>query len=521
MDIKKIKILEYLKNNPLVAICGLAFILSIIFKITFLSNPFFGLEYEDAFIYSDVSRYLLYNYDWSIDTFQTKSCTDGSLADCYEFSTFSGHYMILPLLVSILHKMIGYSINNIFILNFLSSLITLLFFLKTLRLLEVKKSNIYFATSIYVTIPLLNLFNTSGLAETLSSCFVMIAFYFFLKSYKRDFEIKYASFWLFILVFCISVLIKKENLILIFLPIACCILILIERKLTKRKTWNLFFLFIIPFSLMIFYNHLANLKEMEIREGADIGATTFSLANFKVIFPEFIYSFFDISNFGIAGVLFLLVTFQVFIFRKQLEFKLILTIVWLYIIMYSSHYRSYYQVHFGHISTFETFRYTSNYFPIGCLCLASITFSLSTFYNKRYSRMFLGSLIVLFFSAMFVLNLNTRINMSQMEFEQRIKPVKETLKHTTSKDFIISDVTSIFHIFAEDDRIFINSYSITSRRMEQLLNNRTGAKIYFLRRVSEENNIDRYPDYFTNVLKLKLTKMRDIPPFYELFKLNN
>ena len=189
--------------------------------------------------------------------------------------------------------------------------------------------------------------------------------------------------------------------------------------------------------------------------------------------------------------------------------------------MYSTHYRSYYEVHFGQIKPFETLRFSSNYFPLSCLSFASIALIFERGVKNKLFKMMAFCLVSCYLICIWIINYNTRSRLSKIEFDERISPIKETLKFTNTNDFILTDIACVFHIFLTDERSIIYSYSTTGDRIESLLNDKGKGEIYFLKRISDEFDRVRYPEYFEKIVNLKVTKVRDISFNYELLKLTN
>lgn len=494
-------------------------LITTVFKLLFVLYPFHGLEYEDAFVFSDVARYLQYNYQWGIDPFQTKSCLDGSISNCFQFGTFGGHYMILPLIVYLLNEIIGYSIFNIFIVNFIASFFALYFYIRTLHLLNVSNIGICFSVLLLVTTPFLNVFNTSGLSETFSSLFVAGTVFFYLKSSLEDYNYKRSAFWLTITFIVVSFLTKRENLILLSLPALGIMLLAKEKALKPHRLINISILFAVPTGIAVLYNMVARINEMEAAESVGLGISTFNLTNFTMLFPKYILSFLNIYYFGISGTLFLITSIYVILLHKKLEFKLISLLSLLYLVMYSSHYRSYYQVHFGDVNIFETLRYTSNYFPIACLCFGALT----KVHDKLEKLLYIAktqifAIIVIYILTVTFLNITTRLDLSKKEFESRIMPVVETIRLTKVEDWVLSDISSVFHLYADKNRNFIDSYATRLDRILQLQKTING-QIYLLRRETDNMNEKRYPEYFEMLSKLNYITVMKIPPNYELIKI--
>src|SRR6266851_4629935 len=69
---------------------------------------FMGFEYEDAYIYTANSRYLLFNQDFSVDPLHTQTCVLGSMSDCTIGATYGGHFVTLPFIAYFIHRLLGY-----------------------------------------------------------------------------------------------------------------------------------------------------------------------------------------------------------------------------------------------------------------------------------------------------------------------------------------------------------------------------------------------------------------------------
>lgn len=155
----------------------------------FINFPFWGMEYEDSFIYNDTARYLTFEYDYKSMPFKCQSCLDGSFLKCNSYGSFGGHFLTFPFLISMFNYIFSYNYNNIFILNFLISISLLLYIIKWTQ-----QNNSNFSLPIFIILlsltPFITVFNTSGLSETLSSFFVLI---FFLSVFKlNEIDFKYS-----------------------------------------------------------------------------------------------------------------------------------------------------------------------------------------------------------------------------------------------------------------------------------------------------------------------------------------
>lgn len=156
---------------------NISFFLVIIFvatRVLFLQYPFWGLEYEDSFIYTDTARYLGYEYDYTSMPFKCQSCLDGSYSNCYQYGSFGGHFLTIPIFLNCINSILGFHPSNIFFLNFVFSILVISFVIFSWY--RFKMGNTFSLNTfllILIVTPFLSLFNTSGLAETISSFFVI------------------------------------------------------------------------------------------------------------------------------------------------------------------------------------------------------------------------------------------------------------------------------------------------------------------------------------------------------------
>ena len=486
-------------------------LLSTINKIGVFTKPFFGLEYEDSYIYTDAGRSLNYQYDWSYQPLSVNSCVIGSISDCTSNSTYSGHLILFPLLISLGNHFLGYSPYNGLYCNFLLSFILILLVYKVVILVhpfEIMRT--YIPLLLLVSTPFINLFNTSGLAETISSIFVLSFIYTFFISLGNQFKLKSHSFWLSLFLLLIAIIIKRENILLIGLaPLSAAVSWIKNKK--SRVNGNFLIYIFTTVVILISIHFIIDFTQIENQEGKDIGANTFSIANTLEILPLFLKSFFTIDYFGFTG-LFLLIAISALFLGKYNEKLVIISILSLgYLLLYSSHYRSYYQVKYGHISIFETLRYSSNYFPLLCVLLSGITFKI-----KGIGRYLIVILMMFYLPFCVYLNYTLRGYYYKQEVRVRLEPVYQTLKVINKADLLITDIPILFHLFANDRQIILDANFVTS----SVIGSYSESNIYVLKKINDSINERRYPTFNKLLRSCHSSKIKEIAGGYELLKIN-
>lgn len=461
-------------------------IANVAIRFLFISFPFWGLEYEDAFIFNDTARQINHNYNY-YSNYLTESCIDGSYEQCNQFATFGGHFLTFPLILSNLNLLIDYHPHNIFYLNFICSLVLLIVVFIWNRQ---HRNQHYFSLTAFLLLmlitPFITIFQTSGLVETFSSLLVVLFVLYFFKLNENDFSISNYSFLVALCALIGSVITKRENLILL-LPL---FVVPIYNLWYKKKVFSygyLIFLFC-SFLSVSFFVHLIDLFSIETNEGGDIGTSTFSISFLFQNLGENLLSLMNYRYWGLTGVLFIL-SIIFFAIKKDHTllglFCLIMSLF--YMILYSTHYRSYYQVHYNISDPFETLRYSVNYFPLVCLFISSV--NLKNLISKQ--RMLTTPILVVGIVVVLMLIINvvkTRIGFSRDEYFSRIEPVEKTLEVVKQNDIIISDIPIVFHCYISDKQTVVDFYSLSKAKFDSLIWNNREGNIYLIRPM--ENSVD-------------------------------
>jgi hypothetical protein len=224
--------------------------------------------------------------------------------------------------------------------------------------------------------------------------------------------------------------------------------------------------------LGLFFSWLIGLFNIEANESGDIGKRTFALSYFMINFKALVIAIISLDYWGITGVLLLFCLLFHYKNKNRNEFGTYCILLFsLYIAIYSTHYRSYYQVLYNNYDAFETLRYSNNYFPIVVLFIAS-----NIFFLKNINRLLLYPLVLLFVAN----SINSRIYLNTQEYKSRIEPIFETLKIAQNYDIIITDIPIIFHCFVSERQIILDTYRVDESMIRNIKLNNLGRKIYFL-----------------------------------------
>ena len=452
----------------------------LLFRILGLYFPFWGLEYEDSYIYSAVSRQMNMNYSFNHDILFTKYIIFGDIKSGTLTQTISGHFAFFPAFLSLVNVLFGYNTFNVIVLNLVLSIINIFFTSKTFNLLVNNKTSQLFFGLLYSSIPFLSVYNTSGLSETASSVFVIIAIYYYIKNSIEDKN--RIHILLYILFILLAFIIKRDNLVLFILPTIHLIkyFYLFESNLKKKAV----FLGITVLSVFIVL-FIFKVDKTLLDEKNDINYSPFRFEYFYTLFPVFFGSLFNMKFFG-QFVLFLIASIFVI---KKIKFNTIvlITIALIYMLMYSFHYRSYYMVNGSYTpNIIDTFRYYTNFFSIFFIGFSVTIFTfldLAINKNKKIiTEAIVFCLIINFYS-----NYQIRDDFSSIEYNERIKPVIESLKKISKNDIIVTDRPVLFQMFGEEDLFVVDVTAISMTELKILNELKKNKNIYYMKDEEVDN----------------------------------
>lgn len=457
---------------------------NIALRLLFIVFPFWGLEYEDSFVFNDSARFLENTNNFFNNSFITNCCIDGSYSHCERCGSFGGHFITFPLIVSQLSKIVGYHYWNIFSINLVFSIaILVIVFFWAKRKNEKHFSLTLFLILMLVT-PFISVFSTSGLSETFSSLIVTAIVILFYISSEKDFQISHVSFWLLLTLFSLAVLIKRENLVL-FVLFAIIPLFRYKQKEKKIFPAGYLVLLFVTLACYVFLLHYINIIGIETNENIDIGKNTFSLNYLLKNLCQFWLAIINFKFWGLSGFLLLFSICCTFIKKNTYgHFNLYCLAISLgFLTIYSSHYRSFYQVHYNYSNPFETLRYAVNYFPLLCLFMSTNRFN----GILKYKKTLFAAMLLLISNAIYA-----RINLSEIEYNSRIMPVKNTLAVAKVNDIIITDIPIVFHCFTLPDQNIISYYHYSNQKLKQRISNYPYSDVFILRSKNFQIDSIRY-----------------------------
>ena len=383
-------------------------------KYAAFSMPYYGTEYEDAFVFQADSKNLSEHLT-ETEAFRIQVANYNIEAGGNELLAYTGHFSSFSSVVGFANLLIGYSPYRAIQLNFIFSII-LSFVLYSLvfRVTENTYSSLI-PVILIATSPATNLFQTSGLTETYSALMVAICL-FFLVSLMRDRKVTHLMAGLAIATLVLCLMIKRENMVLlIFAPF-----IVAKLNAVRYRVWIL-----VLTACLALYFVLVRPFSTEYLEADSIKANTFSISYLLIQFPVYLKALLNFKYFGLS-LLLLLSTYLLLAYRRitpSIESLTSLFLLAAFIGLYCLHYRSRYFVASMEMSVFETFRYANNFYFLITLVVAFNVNSLIEKVSLPRWKFPLGFAVTILLGFGISFSQLLRADLQKGEFDTRIFPL--------------------------------------------------------------------------------------------------
>ena len=438
-------------------------VLAALFKFDF-GITFCGLEYEDSYAYSFLARE--FANDIYTQSFLSEGIGIGSLTSPVLMQTYGGHFITYSVLLSLPIRLFGFSFTVISITTSLLQFLSLVILSVFLRPTDSLRWMI--APIVYCISPIINVFGNTYLCEPFSGLLVLSFIYLYYKQIGKE-KVSISI----MIAFLIAIMTKRENLVLMTIPlIHYCYIVIKNKVLLKGK--ELFSLAVFCLLIFVYLIFVQNIFAIELTEAQDIETSTFSFLYFCRLAPVFIKSLLNPYYFGITTIILLSLIARSFYLKSLSVNEFALISVWLlYFLLYTFHYRGYFFVQGESVSEFDTFRYLNNYYCVTPILISLLIKDLS---NRKFAYCIFVMLLLLSIYPTMTL----RRNFNEDEWFCRFDAPNKALdiiknEETTFSSVIIStDVLTLQNL--GDETLFV----CDAVHYDKLDFNKTGFQYYML-----------------------------------------
>ena len=316
---------------------------------------FHGMEYEDSYVYTVAGRQMA--LDARIEPppdalpYSITVCTVGSLTSCQESGNFPEHLIGYPYLLSIFSEIFGYTPSIGSLVNVLcASVVDVLVFLLCILISDDVVAACG-AALIFAITPVFAVWGLETSAEPISNGCITVVLWFCLRQVSRpsahdDRWQGFAAWCAFTATLLFSLTVKRENLLVpICLPTIAAVLQFANRPAERFKLRNAPWI-VLSAALALALSFCIKIVQTTGSETALLNLFPLTFAEMVGFLVTFVRSFFIVQWYGGAAIL-VLVGAIVAWHRRRLEL-FPLALLFVYVLLYAVHIRSYYDMRSGH-----------------------------------------------------------------------------------------------------------------------------------------------------------------------------
>ena len=450
------------------------------------TNTFYGLEYEDAYVYAAASRAAGLSTA-AASTSGLTVCSVGSLRDCEETEAFPGHLPAFPVLLRVVQAAVPYSPRLAPTVAAVLGAVATLFIWWATWVISRSVWAAAVASLLFAFTPTLALYGGSATSEAASS--VPIAAAIGATAATRRAE-STAAWWKWqTLALCAALLAaytRRENAVLIaVLPI--CVLSVWPHQMPRKHrfaaalVWIVFAAFVIP----VLWSSL-------VSEVGEYGTVSFGMLRFLDTLPTVIGALFDGKWFGLltagacVGAVVSIREFRQRVVRFDAGLSLALVMVAAALVAsYASHVRSTYQLMGVVVTEFDFLRYLSNVGVFLCI-LAALPASAAAV--QRHRRVVAGALVV-YLGVSTTLAWRLRNDLIRDEWEARTAPALAAINASAElgqKYPIVTLEPLVVQVYGSPSVKVIAMPLLTADRLQAL-----GGQVLYIRQDHYQSDVDR------------------------------
>jgi len=333
---------------------------------------FLGMEYEDAYVYTVAARQLVEGTHVAQSTanYLTTVCDVGSLRTCQSATTYSGHYIGSPYVVSLAARVLGYQPAIAALVGIAAACATVVMIFLIARMLSGDELVGIVSAAVFAMTPVFAVHGIAAYAEPVSNMCVTVGFcaylrFLYFRPTEKSSVASVAALYTWCAALLFAILVKRENLVLAFvLPLVS--IVRVAASCDLKTTWcrvgaaSLGSVIAIAFAAVPL-----RFGEVFLNETAEFHRIPFGLEQVRSFLPVFLSSF-GVTSWYCLGLVWVLV--GVFLIRRC-DYRALypLLVIIAYLGLYVSHVRSFYQVNYGDVAPSDALRYSMNFMTMWSL----------------------------------------------------------------------------------------------------------------------------------------------------------
>jgi hypothetical protein len=478
---------------------ALVILLAFVWRLPFEGHFFYGLEYEDSYIYPVAARYLASNTPHAEPTaspYLTTVCALGNWNSCSNPETSSGHFIGYPFIIAVVAKVFGYAPTTASAISLAASLIVVVSVFLVGKLLDPVGISGFAGALIFSVTPIFAVQGGSTYAEPVSNMLVvtnlLLCLYLF-SPFIRGSRSRLILTWLALtFTSLLAIVVKRENVLIVPVVLLTGIVFGLDNErgdARKTRLPRLAALVTIFICTAFVLNQLRLLTVIR-REQAEYSMFPFSFEVWRTMMPAFLRGYLKLGWYFGSVVLVAVALFTSI--RSRTRGLYVVGLFVSYLLLYTSHVRSYYELHGGAVTIYDTIRYSMNLAGLwsimaglGVSTMMSRAFRIEMGEDaKLWVRRIMGVCLACLVLCSWVVTDRLKEDMVAAEIASRLRPAEsalQTIERNGNPDtFVITLEPLLVQMLAHDPTNVIDFKDLTTGLLEALRAENPNATFFYL-----------------------------------------
>jgi hypothetical protein len=499
---------------------ALIILLAFVWRLPFDGHFFYGQEYEDSYIYPVAARYLAFNTPHAEGTtspFLTTVCAVGNWKSCRNPEPSSGHFIGYPFIIAVVAKVFGYTPKTASAISVAASLIAVVSVFLVGKLLDPGGISGVAGALIFAVTPIFAVQGGSTYAEPVSNMLVVTSlllclclFSQFIRGSRPALVITWLALTFTIL---LAIVVKRENFLIVPVVLLIGVVFRLDKETGNAPDTRLPRLaaLVTIFISTAFVLYQLRLLTVIRREQAEYSMFPFSFEVWRTMMPAFVRGYLTLGWYFGSVVLVVVALFTSIKSRTRALYVVALFVS--YLLLYTSHVRSYYQLHGYTVTSFDTIRYSMNlaglWSIMAGLGISTIILGLSRIeigeQAKLWVRRILWVCLACLVLCSWVVTDRLKEDMVAAEIASRLRPAEAALqaveRNGNPDTFVITLEPLLVQMLAHDPTNVIDFKDLSTGLLEALRAENPNATFYYLEQdiYNTQADHERYRNSFNAV----------------------
>lgn len=488
---------------------SLIIILAFVWRLPFDGHFFYGLEYEDSYIYPVAAHYLAFNTPHAEPTtspFVTTVCAVGNWNSCRNPEPSSGHFIGYPFIIAVVAKVFGYTPTTANAISVAASLIVVVSVFLAGKLIDPVGISGVAGALIFAITPIFAVQGGSTYAEPVSNMLVvtslLLCLYLFGPFIGGSRSALVVTWLALTFTALLAIVVKRENFLIVPVVVLTGTVFGIDKesgdapKIRLRRLAALVTIFICTAFVL---NELRLLIVIR-REQVEYSMFPFSVEVWRTMMPMFVRGYLTLGWYFGSVVLVVVGLFTSIKSRTSGLYVVGLFIA--YLVLYTSHVRSYYELHSGAVTIYDTIRYSMNLAGLWSIMAGlGISTVISGFSRielgetaKLWARRLVWVCLACIILCSWVVTDRLKEDMVAGEIKNRLRPAEAALqaieRNGNPDTFVITLEPLLVQMLAHDPTNVIDFKDLTPGLLRALRAENPNATFFYLEQDVYNNQAD-------------------------------